>query len=65
MCESLFKQSDTGNHCPLIILIQECSLTPLEAMERLSLNKRIEAELLKNNFTFINYHIDVPEKGQA
>ena len=45
--------------------IQECSLTALEAMERLSLAKRIEAALLKHNINLVYYHIEVPEKGLA
>jgi cytidylate kinase len=45
--------------------IKECGLTALEAMERLSLTKKIEAALLKNNFSPIYYHIEVPKKGLA
>jgi len=45
--------------------IQECGSTALEAMERLSLTKKIEAALLKNNFSPIYYHIEVPKKGLA
>ena len=45
--------------------IKACGLTALEAMERLSLTKKIEAALLKNNVSPVYYHIEVPEKGQA
>jgi cytidylate kinase len=45
--------------------IKECSLTSLDAMERLSLSKRIEAALLKNKIPLINLHIEVPEKGMV
>jgi cytidylate kinase len=45
--------------------IQECGPTALGAMERLSLTKKIEAALLKNNFSPIYYHIEVPKKGLA
>jgi cytidylate kinase len=45
--------------------IQACGLTALEAMDRLSLTKKIEATLLKHNISLVHYHIEVPEKGLA
>ena len=45
--------------------IRECSLTALESMERLSLTKKIEATLLRNNFGLTRFHIEVPAKGLA
>lgn len=46
-------------------VIEECSLTALDAMDRLSLTKRIEAALLRANFSLSFLHIDVPKKGVA
>ncbi len=43
--------------------IQTCSLTALDAMDRLSLEKKIEAALLKNSFNPLYIHATVPEKG--
>ncbi|MBU2499019.1 MAG: BON domain-containing protein, partial [Proteobacteria bacterium] len=43
--------------------IQECSLTALETMEKMSLGKRVQAALLKENFIFTQFHLEVPEKG--
>jgi cytidylate kinase len=43
--------------------IQECSLNALESMERMSLMKKVEAALLKENFSFAQFHVEVPEKG--
>lgn len=45
--------------------VKTCSLTALDAMERLSLEKKIEAALLKNSFNPLYFHISVPEKGVA
>jgi hypothetical protein len=45
--------------------IKECSLGALDAMERLSLIKKIKAELLRNHFDLSMLHIEVPEKGVA
>lgn len=44
-------------------IIQECSLTALEAMEKLSLLKKVEAAVMKANINPQELHIDVPEKG--
>jgi len=43
--------------------IQECGLTTLDAMERMSLMKRVEAALLKEQFSFTQFHVEAPEKG--
>jgi cytidylate kinase len=43
--------------------IQECSLSALESMERMSLIKKVEAALLKEQFGFTQFHVEVPEKG--
>ena len=45
--------------------IQECSITATEAMERLSLSRRIEAAMIKNDFSSHEFHVEVPEKGVA
>jgi cytidylate kinase len=45
--------------------IRECSSSALNAMERLSLSKRIEAALLNNKIPLMNLHVEVPEKGVA
>jgi EAL domain-containing protein (putative c-di-GMP-specific phosphodiesterase class I) len=43
--------------------IQECSLSALEAMEKLSLLKRVEAAILKNNINPQELVFEVPETG--
>jgi len=48
--------------------IEECSRTALDAMERLSLARRVEAAVLENKFSRDIFHpdilhIEVPEKG--
>jgi cytidylate kinase len=43
--------------------VKTCSLTALDAMDRLSLEKKIEAALLKNNFDPRYLHLTVPDKG--
>jgi cytidylate kinase len=43
--------------------IKECSLTALDSMERLSLLKRVEAAILKNRISSLDFHIEVPEAG--
>ena len=43
--------------------VKTCSLTALDAMDRLSLVKQIEAALLKNNFDPRYIHTAAPEKG--
>ena len=45
--------------------VKTCSLTALDAMDRLSLEKKIEAALLKNSFNPLYIHVTVPEKGVA
>jgi hypothetical protein len=43
--------------------MQACSLTALDSMKRLSLGKKIEAELIKNDIYLHNLNIDVLENG--
>jgi len=43
--------------------IQECSLTALESMEKLSLLKKVQAAVLKDNINPQELHIEVPEPG--
>jgi cytidylate kinase len=43
--------------------IKECSMTAMDAMERLSLSKNVEAVILKSNIDLQNLHLEVPEKG--
>lgn len=43
--------------------VKTCSLSALDAMDRLSLEKKIEATLLKNSFNPLYIHITVPETG--
>ena len=43
--------------------VKTCSLTALDAMDRLSLEKKIEAALLKNNFDPRYIHVAVPDRG--
>ena len=45
--------------------MKTCSLTALDAMDRLSLEKKIEAALLKNSFNPLYIHVTVPDKGVA
>ena len=45
--------------------IKACSRTALDSMERLSLVRKIEAEILKNDLEQDLVHIEVPEKGVA
>jgi len=45
--------------------IKECSLTALDSIERMSLEKRIEAAFIKNDISTAEFHIEVPEKGVA
>jgi len=45
--------------------IKECSLTALESMEKLSLTRKIEAAILKDNLARDSIHIEVPERGVA
>jgi cytidylate kinase len=45
--------------------IKECSLTALDAMENRSLSKKIEAAILKNDFSLTDIDIEVSEKGVA
>jgi len=45
--------------------IKACSLTALETMERLALEKKIHAELLKSNIDLRFIHFDVLEPGVA
>jgi cytidylate kinase len=43
--------------------MKTCSLTALDAMDRLSLEKKVEAALLKHNFDPRYIHLAVPDKG--
>jgi hypothetical protein len=43
--------------------IKECSLAALESMERLSLSKKVEAEIVKNNFSPTDFQVDITEEG--
>ena len=43
--------------------IKECSLTALESMERLSLSKKVEAAIVKNNFSPVDFQVDITEEG--
>jgi cytidylate kinase len=45
--------------------IKECSTAALEAMQKLSLTKKIQAEFLRNNLSLVQLHVEVPEKGVA
>jgi cytidylate kinase len=45
--------------------MQECSLAAIDSMDKLMLTKKIEAEILKNNFIMSFLHVEVPEKGVA
>jgi cytidylate kinase len=43
--------------------VKECSLRALEAMERMSLVKKVQASLLKEHFSYSQFHVEVPEQG--
>lgn len=43
--------------------IQECSLNALESMERMALMKKVEAALLKEHFSFTQFHVEIPQTG--
>jgi len=45
--------------------IKECSLTALDSMERMSLEKKIEAALIRDDINTNQLHIEVPKKGVA
>jgi len=45
--------------------IKEFSLKAMETMERLSLSRRVEAAIIKNDFCSHEFNIEVPEKGVA
>jgi len=45
--------------------MQACSLTALEAMEKLSLKKRIHAALLEKDISLLDLNVEVPETGIA
>jgi cytidylate kinase len=45
--------------------IKTCSLTAVDAMERMSLEKKIEAALIRNDISTNEFYIEVPEKGVA
>lgn len=43
--------------------ISSCSLTALEAMEKISQTKKVEAVLLENDINLTMLHVEVPQKG--
>ena len=43
--------------------IKECGLNALNAMDQLSLTKKIEAALLKNNYNPLNFHVEALDNG--
>jgi len=43
--------------------VKECSLKALETMERMSLMKKVQAALLKERFSYSQFHVDIPEQG--
>lgn len=43
--------------------ISSCSLTALEAMEKMSQTKKVEAVLLENDINLTMLHVETPEKG--
>jgi cytidylate kinase len=45
--------------------IKACSLTAVEAMERLSQEKKVRASLIDNDINIAMLHIEVPEQGIA
>jgi len=45
--------------------VKACSLTALDAMEKLSLKKRVHVALLENNISTSYLHVAVPEKGKV
>ncbi len=45
--------------------IRACSVKALGAMEKLSLSKKVEAAILKNNISISDVHIEVPERGEV
>jgi len=44
-------------------VIKACSIAALDSMERRSLLKKVRSEILKNNISSLELHIEVPEKG--
>ena len=46
-------------------VIAACSLSALDSMERMSLLKKVQAAILKNNISTLEFHIEVPEKGMV
>jgi len=45
--------------------MKECSLKAIDSMKRLSLTKKVEAELMKNDLFVYNLNIEVLENGQV
>jgi cytidylate kinase len=45
--------------------IKKCSLTALDSMEIMSLEKKIEAAIIRNDISTNELHIEVPKKGVA
>lgn len=43
--------------------LQECSLNALESMEKMALAKKVEAALLKEQFSLTQFHVEIPDKG--
>ncbi len=44
--------------------INTCSLTALEAMEKMSQTKKVEAALLENDINLNMLYVEAPEKGK-
>ena len=47
----------------LLESVKECSLKSLETMERMSLAKTVQAALLKEGFSYSQFHVEIPEQG--
>jgi cytidylate kinase len=43
--------------------VKACSIAALDAMERLSLSKRVQAAVMKNSLNPLDFHVEVPERG--
>ncbi|RJR40708.1 MAG: BON domain-containing protein [Desulfobacteraceae bacterium] len=51
-------------HSLRLQVINECSMQALDAIERLTLQKRAEAAVVKTGMQYFNFsHVEVPEKG--
>jgi cytidylate kinase len=45
--------------------IKTCSLSAVDAMERLSLKKKVEAALLENRLDMTSFYVEIPAKGEV